>query len=174
LHSQLLKSRSIASTTIWAKNRSEPDGDAVCQLDLRADLNYKYIDHIQITVAETVNVDDRAGYYETSGAMRDMNPEPHFPDHGAGRDGAAIRLGCNERSRMRSKVYRSVRPIRPGQFDEIGIRGQYSAGVANGKETQGYLKPRAWQPARKSRRLPRSSCHRQLALERHAVLYSHG
>lgn len=34
--------------------------------------NYKYIDHMQITVAETVNVDDRGGYYDTSGATRDM------------------------------------------------------------------------------------------------------
>ena len=34
--------------------------------------NYKYIDHVQITVSETVSADDRAGYYDKSGATRDM------------------------------------------------------------------------------------------------------
>ena len=39
--------------------------------------NRNYIDHVQITVAETVGVEDRGGYYEQSGALRDMVQKPY-------------------------------------------------------------------------------------------------
>lgn len=102
--------------------------------------NYKYIDHVQITVAETVNVDDRAGYYETSGAMRDMIQNHIFQimalvamEPPAGLDATSVRD-------EKVKVYRSIRPIRPGLMDEQCVRGQYGPGTAHGKTTAGYLK----------------------------------
>ncbi|MFN3607281.1 MAG: glucose-6-phosphate dehydrogenase, partial [Cypionkella sp.] len=87
----------------------------------------EYIDHVQITVAETVGVEGRGAYYDTSGAMRDMvqnhmmqllcliamEPPYHF-------DPSAVRD-------EKLKVIRALRPVSP---DEI-VRGQYrSAGGA--------------------------------------------
>ncbi len=101
--------------------------------------NYKYIDHVQITVSETVNVDDRAGYYSKSGAMRDMIQNHIFQimalvamEPPAALDARAVRD-------EKVKVYHSVRPYRPSQIDELCIRGQYSAGEYLGKTTPGYL-----------------------------------
>ena len=50
--------------------------------------NRRYIDHVQITVAETVGVEQRGGYYETAGTLRDMVPNhifqlDHLDGHGA-------------------------------------------------------------------------------------------
>ena len=50
--------------------------------------NRHYIDHVQITAAETVGVEHRGGFYETAGALRDMVPNhllsaPHHDRHGA-------------------------------------------------------------------------------------------
>jgi glucose-6-phosphate 1-dehydrogenase len=91
----------------------------------------QYIDHVQITVAETVGVEGRGAYYDTSGAMRDMvqnhlmqllcliamEPPYHF-DPNAVRD-------------EKLKVIRALEPVAPGNI----VRGQY---LANGK-SGGYL-----------------------------------
>lgn len=112
--------------------------------------NYKYIDHIQITVAEKVNVDDRGGYYETSGATRDMIQNHIFQimalvamEPPSGLDATSVRD-------EKVKVYRSVRPIRPGLMDEQCIRGQYSAGTAHGKTSPGYLAAKGVSPTSKT------------------------
>jgi glucose-6-phosphate 1-dehydrogenase len=84
----------------------------------------QYIDHVQITVAETVGVEGRGAYYDTSGAMRDMvqnhlmqllcliamEPPYHF-------DPAAVR----------DEKLKVIRALRPVAADEI-VRGQYRAG----------------------------------------------
>ena len=91
----------------------------------------EYIDHVQITVAETVGVDGRGAYYDTSGAMRDMvqnhlmqllcliamEPPYHF-DPNAVRD-------------EKLKVIRALDPVAPQDI----VRGQYLAGGGQG----GYL-----------------------------------
>ena len=50
--------------------------------------NRRYIDHVQITVAEAVGVEGRGGYYDTAGALRDM-VQNHMPSCSPGGDGAA-------------------------------------------------------------------------------------
>jgi glucose-6-phosphate 1-dehydrogenase len=102
--------------------------------------NYKYIDHVQITVAETVNVDDRAGYYDKSGAMRDMIQNHIFQLMAlvAMEPPASLDAQCIRDEKV--KVYKSIRPMRPSQIEECCIRGQYGPGEAGGKRTEGYLK----------------------------------
>ena len=87
--------------------------------------NSQYVDHVQITVAETVGVAGRASYYDKSGAMRDMvqnhmmqllcliamEPPYHF-DPDAVRD-------------EKLKVIRALDPVRPADI----VRGQYLAGI---------------------------------------------
>lgn len=108
--------------------------------------NYKYIDHVQITVAESVNADDRAGYYDKSGALRDMVQNHIFQlmalvamEPPAALDERSIRD-------EKVKVYKSIRRVRPGKVDDVAVRGQYGAGEAKGKKTDGYLKAKGVDP----------------------------
>ncbi|MFN4242375.1 MAG: glucose-6-phosphate dehydrogenase [Tepidisphaerales bacterium] len=112
--------------------------------------NYKYIDHMQITVAETVNVDDRGGYYDTSGATRDMVQNHIFQLMAlvAMEPPAALDATCVRDEKV--KVYRSIRPMRPALIDEMCVRGQYGPGEYNGVSTPGYLKARGVAPDSKT------------------------
>ncbi|HEX8911035.1 MAG TPA: glucose-6-phosphate dehydrogenase, partial [Humisphaera sp.] len=102
--------------------------------------NYKYIDHVQITVSETLGVGSRGGYYDKSGATRDMIQNHIFQllalvamEPPAALDAVSIRD-------EKTKVYRSIRPIRPEQVDQFTVRGQYTAGESAGQKTDGYTK----------------------------------
>lgn len=100
--------------------------------------NYKYIDHVQITVSETLGVGQRGGYYDRVGALRDMVQNHMLQllalvamEPPAALDALSIRD-------EKVKVYKSIRPIRPNQVDHFAVRGQYRAGAANGQQTPGY------------------------------------
>ncbi len=91
--------------------------------------NRRYIDHVQITVAESIGVEGRGGYYEQAGAIRDM-VQNHMmqllsltamepPVGGASAD--AVRD-------EKVKVLRAVRPVAPTDVNKISVRGRYSAG----------------------------------------------
>ena len=102
--------------------------------------SYKYIDHVQITVAETLGVGTRGGYYDQSGALRDMVQNHLFQllalvamEPPATLDAVSIRD-------EKVKVYKSIRPIRPEQVDALTVRGQYGAGAGDGEKTSGYRK----------------------------------
>ena len=102
--------------------------------------NSHFIDSVQITVSETVNADDRAGYYDKSGALRDMVQNHIFQllaliamEPPAALDARSIRD-------EKAKVFKSIRPFRQSQLDSFAIRGQYGAGESNGKKTDGYKK----------------------------------
>jgi glucose-6-phosphate 1-dehydrogenase len=112
--------------------------------------NYKYIDHVQITVSETLGVGDRGGYYDKSGATRDMVQNHIFQlmalvsmEPPAALDAVSIRD-------EKTKVYKSIRPIRPDQVDHFTVRGQYTAGEHTGQKTQGYLKEKGVAPDSKT------------------------
>lgn len=102
--------------------------------------NYKYIDHVQITVSETLGVGSRGGYYDKSGALRDMVQNHIFQLMALVAMEPPVALDAVAIRDEKVKVYRSVRPIRPNQVDDFVVRGQYSAGSANGQTTQGYRK----------------------------------
>jgi glucose-6-phosphate 1-dehydrogenase len=108
--------------------------------------NYKYIDHVQITVSEVVSADDRAGYYDNSGALRDMVQNHIFQlmalvamEPPAALDAVSIRD-------EKTKVYKSIRPIRPEQVDVFTVRGQYGAGTHGKVTTNGYGKAKGVKP----------------------------
>jgi glucose-6-phosphate 1-dehydrogenase len=102
--------------------------------------NYKYIDHVQITVSETLGVGTRGGYYDKSGALRDMVQNHLFQlmalvamEPPAALDAVSIRD-------EKVKVYKSVRPLRPEHVNQFSVRAQYTAGEAAGQKTPGYTK----------------------------------
>lgn len=101
--------------------------------------NRNFIDHVQISHAETLGVGGRAGYYESAGALRDMvqshlmqmlaliamEPPPSM-------DPEAVRD-------EKVKVLRSIRPISPRAVHAQAFRAQYQRGVVKGENEIGYL-----------------------------------
>jgi glucose-6-phosphate 1-dehydrogenase len=96
------------------------------------------IDHVQITVAETVGVEGRWGYYDEYGAIRDMVQNHMLQllclvamEPPANLDPDSVR---NEKV----KVLRSLRRINGREVEKKTVRGQYRAGVAEGHSVPGY------------------------------------
>lgn len=105
--------------------------------------NRNHIDHVQITVAETVGVESRAAFYESTGAMRDMVPNHVFQ---------LLALICMEPPNSfsadairteKTKALDAVHVINPGT--DI-VRGQYAAGVRDGLALKGYREEEGIQP----------------------------
>lgn len=100
--------------------------------------NRRYIDHVQITVAESVGIEGRANYYEHAGALRDM-VQNHLMqlltltamEPPVGYQADAVRD-------EKVKVLRAIRPIAPGEVETYTLRGQYGPGTANGESVPGY------------------------------------
>jgi glucose-6-phosphate 1-dehydrogenase len=100
--------------------------------------NRNYVDHVQITAAETLGVERRGGFYETAGALRDMiqshvlqltslvSVEPP-----ASFDATAVR---NEKI----KILQSIRPYNLEMVAQSVVRGQYAPGNSDGKKLAGY------------------------------------
>ncbi len=100
--------------------------------------NRRYVDHVQITVAESVGVEDRGGYYDTSGALRDMVQNHMFqllaliamePPNSFNAD--AVRD-------ERVKVLQAVHLFSREEVTATTVRGQYTAGEAGGTAVPGY------------------------------------
>ncbi len=100
--------------------------------------SHRYIDHVQITVAEEVGVGTRAGYYDQSGALRDMIQNhllqlltlvamepPHSLDADVIRD-------------EKLEVLQSLRPLSGASVDTCVVRGQYGAGERDGTPLAAY------------------------------------
>ncbi len=100
--------------------------------------NRNYVDNVQITAAETLGVESRGGYYETSGALRDMLQNHVLnllalvamePPTDSGAD--AIRT-------EKYKVFAAIEPPTARDFASISARGQYGPGSVSGDAVPGY------------------------------------
>lgn len=100
--------------------------------------NRHYIDHIQITAAESVGLEDRAGYYEHSGALRDMVQNHILQLMCMVAMEAPVSFDANEIRNKKVDVLNAIRPIRREDVHESAVRGQYSAGWMKGKQVMGY------------------------------------
>ncbi|HAF08521.1 MAG TPA: glucose-6-phosphate dehydrogenase, partial [Chloroflexi bacterium] len=100
--------------------------------------NRQYVDHVQITVAESLGIEERGAYYERAGALRDivqnhllqlvalvgMEPPVSF-------DAKAVRD-------EKLKILRAIRPISQEDTDTNVVRGQYGPGFVEGTPVRGY------------------------------------
>ena len=100
--------------------------------------NRRYIDHVQITVAETVGVEGRGGYYETAGALRDMVQNHLFQLLALTAMEPPNSFEADRVRDERVKVLRAIRPFTPELVAEDVVRGQYVAGAIDGKPVVGY------------------------------------
>lgn len=107
---------------------------------LEAVWNHRYVDHVQITAAETVDVGTRGSFYDATGALRDMVPNHLFqllamvgmePPNSF--DAEAIR---NEKA----KLLDAVRIPTAGEAKRDAVRGRYTGGTVAGKKVTPYLK----------------------------------
>jgi len=97
------------------------------------------IDHIQITVAESVGVEGRAGYYDQYGAMRDMIQNHLMQLLCLVAMEPPCSLDANSIRDEKVKVLRSLRPITRENVAANTVRAQYSSGSINGQPVPGYL-----------------------------------
>ena len=96
------------------------------------------IDHVQITVGETVGVEGRAGYYDTSGALRDMVQNHLLQLLCLMAMESPLSLDANSVRDEKLKVLRALKPITPHDVQSVTVRGQYASGAIDGKSVDGY------------------------------------
>lgn len=101
--------------------------------------NRNYIDHVQITHAEQQGVGGRAGYYDGSGAMRDMIQSHLLQVMTLVAMEAPADLKDESLRDEKVKVLKAIRPITEDMVDSHAFRGQYAAGEVNGEKVKGYL-----------------------------------
>jgi glucose-6-phosphate 1-dehydrogenase len=100
--------------------------------------NRQFVDHVQITVAETVGVEDRAGYYESSGALRDMLQNHLMQVFCLTAMEAPNALDADSIRTEKVKVLQATHLADMQNLERSAVRGQYSAGWMKGKPVPGY------------------------------------
>jgi glucose-6-phosphate 1-dehydrogenase len=100
--------------------------------------NRRFVDHVQITVAETVGVEDRAGYYETSGALRDMLQNHLMQIFCLTAIEPPNSLDADSIRTEKVKVLQATRLADINNLHRSAVRGQYSAGWMKGNPVPGY------------------------------------
>ncbi|MET0242699.1 MAG: glucose-6-phosphate dehydrogenase [Flavitalea sp.] len=108
--------------------------------------NRNYIDHIQITAAETVGLEGRGGYYEHSGALRDMIQNHILQLVCMIGMEAPVSFEANEIRNKKVDVLNAIRPIKGDEVGKYVVRGQYSEGWMKGSQITGYRQEKGVDP----------------------------
>ncbi len=101
--------------------------------------NRNYIDHVQITIAESSGIEHRASYYDKSGALRDMFQNHMLQMLALAAMEPPASFQANQLRDEKVKLLRSIRPFDANNLRNSFVRGQYTAGSINGKQVKGYL-----------------------------------
>jgi glucose-6-phosphate 1-dehydrogenase len=101
--------------------------------------NSAHVDHVQITVAETVGLEDRVSYYDRAGALRDMVQNHMLQllclvamEPPSSMDADAVRD-------EKLKILRSLKRVNGNEAPKLTVRGQYKAGASSGGAVKSYL-----------------------------------
>ncbi|HEX9079618.1 MAG TPA: glucose-6-phosphate dehydrogenase, partial [Desulfuromonadaceae bacterium] len=108
--------------------------------------NRRYIDHVQITVAETVGVEERGGYYDTAGALRDMVQNHLLQILCLIAMEPPVSFSADEVRNKKVDVLRAIRPIRPEEVHRMAVRGQYGKGQVACQEVPEYRQEKGVAP----------------------------
>jgi len=100
--------------------------------------NRRYVDHVQIMVAETVGVEDRGNYYETAGVVRDMIQNHMFQLLTLVAMEPPTSFHADAVRDEKVKVLKAVRSMKPEDVLKQAVRGQYGPGVIDGQPVPGY------------------------------------
>lgn len=100
--------------------------------------NRNFIDHVQITVAEKLGVEQRGGYYDTAGALRDMVPNHIFQLVTLTAMEPPVSFEADAVRDEQAKILAAIQPFTPEQALHDAVRGQYGEGDIDGKPVAGY------------------------------------
>ncbi len=100
--------------------------------------NRNYVDHVQITAAETVGVEHRGSFYETAGALRDMVPNHLFQLLTMTTMEPPISFDADEVRNKQAEVLHAIQPFGPEEVLTNMVRGQYGGGAFDGRRVVGY------------------------------------
>lgn len=109
--------------------------------------NCNYIDHVQITAAEDIGVEDRGGYYERSGALRDMVQNHILQLLCMVGMEAPVSFNADEIRNKKLDVLNAIRRWPKEEVHKQAVRGQYSSGWMKAKETKSYREEKNVDPA---------------------------
>src|SRR5271155_666955 len=96
--------------------------------------NRNYIDHVEITAAESIGIEGRGPFYETAGALRDVVQNHVMELLSFVAMEPPVSFGADAVRAEKVKVWKAVQPIHPADT----VRGQYGSGVVDGKPVVGY------------------------------------
>lgn len=100
--------------------------------------NRRYIDHVQITVAESIGVENRARFYEKAGVIRDIVQNHMLQLLSLVAMEPPIGFEADSIRDEKVKVFRTIRQMDAEYIDRFMVRGQYGAGAINEKNVAGY------------------------------------
>ena len=100
--------------------------------------NRQYVDHVQITVAESIGIEGRGGYYDQTGALRDMVQNHLMQLLTLVAMEPPVELTADPVRDEKVKVLRAVRPIKPDLVRRFSVRAQYADGFEAGESVAGY------------------------------------
>jgi glucose-6-phosphate 1-dehydrogenase len=109
--------------------------------------NRDHIDHVQITVAETVGVERRANFYEATGALRDMVPNHVFQLLSLTAMEPPNSFDADPVRTEKHKVLEAVTPLDDAEVRRNAVRGQYGAGAIGGQAAVAYREEPGVAPA---------------------------
>jgi len=100
--------------------------------------NRRYIDHVQLTVAESIGIEGRGAYFEKAGVLRDIMQNHMFQLLCLTAMEPPISLGGEDLRNEKVKVLHAIRPMQPEEILQQTVRGQYAAGFVDGQRVPGY------------------------------------
>ena len=100
--------------------------------------NRRYVDHVQIMVAETVGVEKRGGYFDMAGTLRDMVPNHLFQLLSLTAMEPPISFSPDAVHDEQSKVLKAIQPFTAEDVLHCAVRGQYGDGALNNERVPGY------------------------------------
>ncbi|MDO6434375.1 glucose-6-phosphate dehydrogenase [Flavitalea sp. BT771] len=109
--------------------------------------NRNYIEYVQITAAETVGVEGRGGYYEQSGALRDMVQNHILQLMCMIAMEAPVSFDANEIRNKKVDVLHAIRKIAKEDVNHYAVRGQYAEGWMKGQKVPGYKQEKSVNPS---------------------------
>jgi glucose-6-phosphate 1-dehydrogenase len=112
--------------------------------------NQNYVDHVQITVAETVGVENRASYFDNSGTLRDMVPNHLLQLLSLTSMEPPISFSSDSVHDEQSKILHAIQPISAEDVLQHAVRGQYGEGEVNNEAIPAYRSERGVPPDSKT------------------------
>ncbi len=108
--------------------------------------NRRYVDHVQITVAENLGIGSRAGFYEEAGALRDMVTNHMMQLLTLTAMEPPVRFDSESVRNEKVKVLHAIKPLQAAAVDRYTVRAQYGAGSVNGEDVPGYRQEKGVAP----------------------------